>query len=333
MVIRKCMNSRKKWCLRYLAGFSVVLSFGAGSAVGQENQVWNTDTSTVSRAMPARKSLPSRAEFVPIGTRSLVDQYRHDRGRKPEYAPTANRTLNPARYSVRMQQGGFAAPPLPTAENPAMALPSGDGMGFPMQPPTPEADFQQPAAVAPFSTPPASAQPAAPDKPVSLPNSAVPSTGPPPALPVNPPISAGPPVSSLPATQSMPGRADLLPIAPPQLDVGFATVGNSCCVSPPSNYVAAMGLGNCSSGGYQATPSQNYLATGPRTATPSQNASVAPSGLTPVTTPTARGVPKRPVINLGQNRNAVVVGQGLIGQPVAYVPAQCFRNWIRYIFP
>ena len=150
---------------------------------------------------------------------------------------------------------------------------------------------------------------------------------------VNPPISAGPPVSSFPTTQSMPGRADLLPIAPPQLDVGFATVGNSCCVSPPSNYVAAMGLGNCSSGGYQATPSQNYLATGPRTATPSQNASVVPSGLTPVTTPTARGVPKRPVINLGQNRNAVVVGQGLIGQPVAYVPGQCFRNWIRYIFP
>jgi hypothetical protein len=41
----------------------------------------------------------------------------------------------------------------------------------------------------------------------------------------------------------------------------------------------------------------------------------------------------RALISLGQQNNAVQVGQGLWGQPVAYVPGQSIRNWVRYFFP
>jgi hypothetical protein len=139
--------------------------------------------------------------------------------------------------------------------------------------------------------------------------------------------------SFLPAGQVMLNGADMAPIARPQLNDGFATVGNSCYVSPPSSYVAAMGWGNCASGIYQASATQAYIAPTPQVGVPPQAAPAVPAGLVPITRPSAPGVPKKPLISFGQDRNSVVVGQGLVGQPVAYVPGQCFRNWIRYIFP
>jgi hypothetical protein len=36
---------------------------------------------------------------------------------------------------------------------------------------------------------------------------------------------------------------------------------------------------------------------------------------------------------LGQQKNPVQLGRGIIGQPVAYVPGQWFRNWLRYVSP
>jgi len=41
----------------------------------------------------------------------------------------------------------------------------------------------------------------------------------------------------------------------------------------------------------------------------------------------------RPLIGLGQDQYNVQLGRGIIGQPVAYVPGQPFRNFLRYIFP
>ena len=38
-------------------------------------------------------------------------------------------------------------------------------------------------------------------------------------------------------------------------------------------------------------------------------------------------------MTMGQERNRVVVGQGIVGQPVAYVPGQWVRNSLRYLFP
>jgi hypothetical protein len=40
-----------------------------------------------------------------------------------------------------------------------------------------------------------------------------------------------------------------------------------------------------------------------------------------------------PLISLGQDRYNVQLGRGIIGQPVAYVPGQWFRNFLRYVSP
>ena len=52
-----------------------------------------------------------------------------------------------------------------------------------------------------------------------------------------------------------------------------------------------------------------------------------------VTQPGQVQAPARALVSFGQERNVVQVGQGLWGQPVAYVPKQGIRNWFRYIFP
>ncbi len=41
----------------------------------------------------------------------------------------------------------------------------------------------------------------------------------------------------------------------------------------------------------------------------------------------------RPLLGFGQDNYNVQLGRGIIGQPVAYVPGQLFRNFLRYIFP
>ena len=327
--------SNHSW-LGCLALIAIAIPSWQHSVVAQGNSVWrNNHRGLSSGTLGAATNVQSGPQFVPLGTRSLVDQYRSDRGGQPSRSKAGGGEYragqNSKRYLVRLQQNGFAAPPLPATSAAPMALPDNGAMSFPSQTASPQSGFQEPSVGAPFAMPPSSVEPAPMSNPVNSPVGIAPPTGPPPALPMNLPVSNNLPGASFPSTQSLPDGADMFPIARPQLNDGFATVGNSCCVSAPSNYVAAMGLGSCV--GYPQTASQGYIATGPQMANPPQAASAVPSGLVPVTRPSARGVPKRPLINLGQDKNAVVVGQGVIGQPVAYVPGQCVRNWIRYIFP
>lgn len=142
-------------------------------------------------------------------------------------------------------------------------------------------------------------------------------------LPMSPGAAA--PMTSFPVA---PPSVDLIPVSPPQLNDPFATIDNCSCVSPPSSYVAATGWSQCAQPAPYpvATPSSTYLGT------PTQ---VLPAVVIPPTTTiaTGRGVPRHSLINFGQSRNPVVVGQGIVGQPVAYVPGQPVRNWIRYLFP
>lgn len=329
--------SKKRW-LGCFAACTFAFPLTMHSVAAQQNIVSTTGNQGPRTRTPVfARSIPSQPKFVPIGTRSLVDQYRSDQrqqavGVQPEKI-AYHEILSSKRHLVRLPQSGFAAPPLPTTGAALMASPANGGMGFPTQTVTPPSGFQEPNVGAPFGLPPGSGPPMPMSNPVTAPAAMAPPTGLPPALPMKPAASRNVPVVGLPSTQVIPRNADMLPIAQPQLNDGFATVGNSCCVSAPSSYVAAMGLGNCVGGGYQPTTTQGYIATGPQVAPPPQAASGVPSGLVPVTRPSAPGVPKRPLINLGQDKNAVVVGQGLIGQPVAYVPGQCIRNWIRYISP
>lgn len=338
MVFQLLINFSKNRWLGCFTVCAVAFPFTQHSVVAQQNSVWTTgDQGPSSAASVVARNVPSQPKFVPIGTRSLVDQYRNDH-RQPIVRSEAetignHEVLSSKRHLVRLPQSGFAAPPLPTTGASPMAPPANGGMGFPSQTMTPPSGFQEPNVGATFGLPPGSGGPLPMTNSVPSPTSMAPPTGLPPALPMNPAVPRNAPVVGLPSTQAIPRNADMLPIAQPQLNDGFATVGNSCCVSAPSSYVAAMGLGNCIGGGYQPTTTQGYIATGPQVAAPPQVASTVPAGLVPVTRPSAPGVPKKPLINLGQNKNAVVVGQGIIGQPVAYVPGQCIRNWIRYISP
>lgn len=135
-----------------------------------------------------------------------------------------------------------------------------------------------------------------------------------------------------------PPARDLTTLPPPQLGAAnFATINNCALVTPPSRYTANSGI-PCGSTGY-AVPSSyavppTYVAPPAEFAAPAvmPPATFAPPPTIAVVPPSNAG-PIRPLISFGQQRNPVQVGQGLWGQPVAYVPGQGVRNWVRYFFP
>lgn len=148
-------------------------------------------------------------------------------------------------------------------------------------------------------------------------------------LPVNP--APNQPAPFTPAPQYPHSNSDYAPLSQPQLSNSFATLDNSCHVSGPSTYTAASASGCCAPVGYQAPPA--YIAPpAPIAPAPSFGPAVVVPGA-PVGAAPGTGIPRGPLISFGQERNQVQVGPGLFGQPVAYVPGQTFRNWIRYIFP
>ncbi len=143
---------------------------------------------------------------------------------------------------------------------------------------------------------------------------------------MSPGMTVAPPMG----TTTAPGSRDFLPVAPPQLNDQFATIDNCSCVSPPSGYVAATGWQSPSTS-YVATPAPAaYIAPTAQVAPPVAGVPVIPDAST---MPKGSGVPRHSLISFGQDRNPIVVGQGILGQPVAYVPGQPVRNWIRYVFP
>ena len=134
---------------------------------------------------------------------------------------------------------------------------------------------------------------------------------------------------------------DYAPIAQPRLD-GFATVDNCRNVTGPSSYRAA-GFFNCDP---RASGVPTYTIPATYTPPPAQIAPVStlpPSVAYPATGPVSitgtlppvlpGSAGYRPLFSLGQENNPVQVGQGLIGQPVAYVPGQTIRNVLRYLAP
>lgn len=133
----------------------------------------------------------------------------------------------------------------------------------------------------------------------------------------------------------------------PQLGTSdFAYVDNCCAVSGPSSYQASMavGCGAVSPATYNA-PLGSPVG-GPITAPyginpnaypaeiPSAANGIPPSIIGVPAAPISAGTstaPARALISFGQENYPVQVGQGLWGQPVAYVPGQSFRNWLRYL--
>ncbi len=155
-------------------------------------------------------------------------------------------------------------------------------------------------------------------------------------LPANPsavPVPSGQPggVSSgamLPFAAPV-SSSDVQPMPQPQLGNRFATIDNCNLIVPASGYSAAFGYG-C---GNEVAP-QPYAAPQP-SGTPLAFTTQPAEFAAPVVMPpnAQLGAPMRSLITFGQERNPVQVGQGIIGQPVAYVPGQPLRNWLRYLFP
>jgi hypothetical protein len=281
-----------------------------------------------------------QTRMQPIGAPSRVDRYRSDTNRlvETEYrgaAPQAqaittsfNRPYNqPASYNqgtfvdpnvrqtVLLQQGGFSFP----GQVPQTQTPSG-------QPST------GPALTPGFVGPPLTNVPSGGS--IGLPNS--PATGafqgqPPVALPAPGPAAntfAPAPRSSVAPNAPLSSTLDFQPIPQPQLGNAYATIDNCSCISPPSGYSAAS-IG-CGSPVNYAAP--GYVAPTGYVAPPSQ---IAAPFAAPVQFPSVTGnaAPLPSLFTLGQQNNPVQVGQGIIGQPVAYVPGQPIRNFIRYLFP
>lgn len=273
----------------------------------------------------------------PIGSGSAVDQYRSPASStfQNNFSVTANR--NPSqqteanvfrqvsssgernsfvRQAVMMQQSGIVPPNL------------NDG-NFSLPPDVVSGGSSGPVSSNPntFGNPP-------------LANS-VPGTRPVPqinSLPSNPPTFNPPPASSsvlTPGPASL-GGSDYLPLAQPQLQNSFATIDNCNCISGPSTYSAASGIG-CGIAPCGYVP-QSYAAPQTYAAPPAQ---IAPQVIMPPSSTvgslaapsTANAAPIPSLVTLGQQTFPVEVGQGLWGQPVAYVPGQGFRNWVRYFFP
>ena len=133
--------------------------------------------------------------------------------------------------------------------------------------------------------------------------------------------------------------SDLTPIAPPELSNGFATIDNCNCVSAPSNHNAASVIQGCAPVSYQTPAYQATTYQVPAYAT-SQAYTLAPTAMSaPAVLPNGLAVPQGSVapagtlVTFGQEYYPVQVGQGVWGQPVAYVPGQPVRNWFRYLFP
>ncbi len=248
----------------------------------------------------------------PIGAASMVDQYLSSPERT-EYRDTVARqdhNLDP-QHDSSVQQAAW----MQTGEAPL--LPNSGGMALP--------DAFSPAPI-PF---PSAATPPPPSMPPGVPRGLPFNPGAAPTAPV--PGSAG---QLVPAPGNPLANNDYAPLNQPRLDDRFATLGNSCHVSGPSSYTAASASGCCAPVNYQAPPA--YIAPPAPIAPPPMTITGAPVGTVLPATPIAtvpRAAPAGSLLSFGQDRYPVQVGQGLFGQPVAYVPGQKCRNWIRYFFP
>jgi hypothetical protein len=237
----------------------------------------------------------------PIDAPSAVERYRpgpsemSQRLRDTAYQSATDSSWGvPVRHVAWQQSQPFGAP----------ALPGGGGYQLP-----------------PSDTAPLAAPSLPPSSGVPLPSGTLPS----------PPIVSGPSIlqgRSLPSSpiglQPIRSSSDMTPLAPPQLGGEYATVGNCCCVSGPSTYRAAS-AGVCG-------PSLTYDV--PQAYLPPPSEIPVPAVLPPTfVAPGASAAPIRPLLSFGQQYKPVELGRGIVGQPVAYVPGEPIRNFVRYIFP
>lgn len=291
----------------------------------------------------------------PIGSPSAVDTYRRaptvqpasgapdELAKEPSDWRPVERTGDPpapaaVRQAVMMQAADapFSMPPGDAAAGPATSLPvplgSAPGAGPIAPPPQQTPPGPRPRQPAPQQNQPAPQQNQPPQQrpTTSLPN--------PPAF--DPTHAPGTSLSPVPRSPGGAGGVtdDYAPLAQPRLDQGFATLGNCRNISGPSGYRADRMFTCGPPASYVTTigataPPPTYLPPpaqlGPPATLPPVVVAPEPFPAGPTVIPGNSG--HRPLISFGQERYLVQIGQGIFGQPVAYVPGQTFRNALRYI--
>jgi len=282
-----------------------------------------------------------QTRLQPIGAASAVDQYHN------QSANTAVKsgTDNSVRQAVAMQSTDASAVPPPSLPSGGFSLPPGTGLPAP---------FGSTPSMGPINVPPTNLYDNAP-LPRDSGNIGNGGTGtfglPLPSPPasstatLNPNITVTPqpggsfvpvPRSGAIVGQSVPG-GDYAPMPQPQLGNQFATLGNCRNVSAPSGYRSDRIL-TC------GQPTSYLTTVGATSQPPIYSPPPAQIGPPVILPPTQMGVPigstqtvvpgpagYRPLISFGQERFPVQIGQGIFGQPAAYVPGQKFRNAIRYL--
>lgn len=317
---RNTSRTASLWRRCGIAGCTWLASVGLAATAIADNPFTSSDA-----AYRANDFTVPQTRLQPIGAPSAVDKFRNERS-TPQSFPDEN-----VRQAVLMQSsGGFPMP----------------GTGLPKP-------LDSSRSTGPISLPPSNAfdngpLPGASGSGASgsssgsglpMPNS---SSG---TLPSNPAINANPqgsgsfapvPRTGVVGGQAMPG-GDYAPMPQPQLGNQFATLGNCRNISAPSGYRSDRIL-TCG-------PSTSFVTTAGATSQPPiyspPPAQIGPPVILP---PTQIGVPigstqtvipgpagYRPLISFGQERYPLQIGQGIFGQPVAYVPGQTFRNALRYI--
>ncbi|TWU16518.1 hypothetical protein [Allorhodopirellula heiligendammensis] len=304
--------------------------------------------------------------FQEIGSPSAVDRY-SERGR---YTATGYRagaddvdfqrrpaTPAPVRQ-VSMQSGGFSAPPQGAAASPQLNQVPTQFAPPPLD--TPPQLSSQGIALPP-GTVPASPQTLSPppsdSSPLSPPSLSFSESTPPPASSL-PPRSLPNPTRDFTSGEpsyAAPPIADYAPVPPPQLsNGGYATMADCRLITPPSSYTAMSPYGGtCGSvaptnyaSPYTPPPAQiaapaampPMTVSPPVTVSPPSTVSSTVTIPPPMTVPPSATVVSPPaaapvgsLVTFGQETLPVQVGQGLWGQPVAYVPGQRCRNWLRYL--
>lgn len=253
----------------------------------------------------------------PIGAPSVVDQYRN-----PSWLTAVeNGADSSVRQAVAMQSTDASAVPPPSLPPSGFALPPGSGLPAPLGS-TP--------STGPINVSPTNLYDNAPlpRNGSNIGNGGSGTFG----LPLNPNVTVNPqpggsfvtvPRTGAIAGQSVPG-GDYAPMPQPQLGNQFATLGNCRNISAPSGYRSDRILTCGQPTIYSPPPAQ----VGPPVTLPPTQMG-APIGSAQTVIPGPAGY--RPLISFGQERYPVQIGQGILGQPVAYVPGQTFRNALRYI--
>ncbi len=279
--------------------------------------------------------------FRPIGSESAVDRYSApgqytQTGYRENVSPANNRSSTYGNVrQVAMQSGGFALPPGDMAP-PNMTTPMPNQFTAPPLNTPPQLQPRAPQGFDPLGTSPMTTTPNLQPAPSTMPPLTTPPSmsNAPRTLPNNLPANV-PSYQNAPNLNPVPvsPMADYQPMAPPQLsNGGFSTMSDCRLITPASPYAARSPYGDACGCGVEPmsyagpyTPPPAEIAT-PAVMPPYQAVPVAGGMVAPAT-----AAPAGSLVTFGQETYPIQVGQGLWGQPVAYVPGQRVRNWLRYL--